>query len=73
MSCTQTLVGLSGSWLRKQYSGKRPGDVGQQLALYESAVCPGGQEGQRHPGLYQEECGQQEQGNDLAPVLSTDE
>ena len=24
------------------------------------AMCPGGQEGQRHPGLYQEWCGQQE-------------
>ena len=24
------------------------------------SVCPGGQEGQRHPGLYQEQCGQQE-------------
>ena len=40
-------------------TGKLPGgkvswDVGQQPAEHEPAVCPGGQEGQRHPGLYQE-------------------
>jgi len=29
--------------------------------------------GQRHPGLYQEWCGQQEQGGDHAPVLGTGE
>ena len=27
------------------------------------AVCPGGQEGQQHPGLYQKQCGQQDQGS----------
>jgi len=32
-----------------------------------------GQEGQGHPGLYQELCGQQEQGGDRAPVLGTGE
>ncbi|RMC22453.1 hypothetical protein DUI87_00767 [Hirundo rustica rustica] len=31
-------------------------------AEHEPAVCPGGQEGQWHPGLDQEWCGQQEQG-----------
>ena len=31
-----------------------------QSAEYEPAVCPGGQEGQWHPGLYQEWCGEQE-------------
>jgi len=36
-------------------------------------VCPGGQEGQRHPGLDQEWCGQQEEGGDCAPVLGTGE
>jgi len=29
-------------------------DLGQQPAEHEPAVCPGGQEAQRHPGLYQE-------------------
>ena len=33
---------------------KGPGVVGQQPAEPEPAVCPGGQEGQRHPGLYQQ-------------------
>ena len=28
--------------------------VGRQLAEHEPAVCPGGQENQQHPGLYQE-------------------
>jgi len=41
-------------------SRKRPWGVGGQPAEHEPAVCPGGQEGQRHPGLYQEKCGQQE-------------
>ncbi|RMC10266.1 hypothetical protein DUI87_13068 [Hirundo rustica rustica] len=40
-------------------------------ADHEPAVCPGGQEGQRHPGLYQEWCGQQEQGGHSSPVLGT--
>ena len=31
-----------------------------QSAEYEPAVCPGGQEGQWHPGLYQERCGEQD-------------
>jgi len=39
---------------------KGPGGVGWQPAEQEPAVCPGGQEGQRHPGLDQEWCGQQE-------------
>ncbi|RMC12500.1 hypothetical protein DUI87_10018 [Hirundo rustica rustica] len=30
-------------------------------AEHEPAVCPGGQEGQWHPGLYQEWCGQEGQ------------
>jgi len=30
------------------------------LVNIEPAVCPGGREGQQHPGLYQEWCGQQE-------------
>ncbi|NXL01855.1 SAPC2 protein, partial [Mesembrinibis cayennensis] len=42
-------------------------------AEHEPAVCPGGQEGQRHPGLCQERCGQQEQGRDRPPVLGTGE
>ncbi|RMC22385.1 hypothetical protein DUI87_00699 [Hirundo rustica rustica] len=39
-------------------------------AEHEPAVCPGGQEGQWHPGLDQEWCGQQEQGGHSSPVLS---
>jgi len=54
-------------------SGEGPRGAGQQLAEQEPAVCPGGQEGQRHPGLDQEWCGQQEQGGDRAPVLDTGE
>jgi len=40
------------------------------LVNIEPAVCPGDQEGQWHPGLYQEWCGQQEQGRDRAPYLA---
>jgi len=57
----------------KLLSGKEPWSVGRQLAEHEPAVCPGGQEGQQHPGLYLEQCGQQEKGSDCAPVLSTGE
>ena len=41
-------------------AGKLPGSVGWQPAEHEPAVCPGGQEGQQHLGLYQEWCGRQE-------------
>jgi len=54
-------------------SGKRSWGVGQQAADQEPVVCPGGQAGQRHPGLDQEWCGQQERGGDRAPVLGTGE
>jgi len=53
--------------------GKRLWGGGRQPAEHEPAVCPGGQEGQRHPGLYQEQCGQQELRGDRAPVLGTGE
>ena len=33
---------------------KGPRDAGRQAAEHEPAVCPGGQEGQRHPGMYRE-------------------
>jgi len=42
---------LGEEWLE---SGKRSCGFGRQPAEREPAVCPGGQEGQWHPGLYQE-------------------
>jgi len=48
--------------------GKGPGGAGQQPAEQEPAVCPGGQEGQRHPGLDQQWGGQREQGRDQSPL-----
>jgi len=44
----------------KMPDGKGPRCTGRQLAEYEPTVCPGGQEGQWHPGLYQEWCGEQD-------------
>ncbi|NXH14483.1 PKD1 protein, partial [Bucco capensis] len=38
---------------------------GAVTAEQEPAVCPGGQEGQGHPGLEQEQCWQQEQGGNV--------
>ena len=35
-------------------SGKGSWDDGRYPAEHEPAVCPRGQEGQQHPGLYQE-------------------
>jgi len=37
----------------KMPGGKEPGEVGRQPAEHEAAVCPGGQEGQRHLNLCQ--------------------
>jgi len=38
----------------------KPLILDRQSAEYEPALCPAGQEGQWHPGLYQEWCGEQE-------------
>jgi len=35
-------------------------------------MCAGSPEGQPHPGLHQEKCGQQGKGGDSAPLLLTD-
>ena len=43
----------------KLLDGKGPWCTDGQSAEYEPAVCPGGQEGQWHSGLYQELCGEQ--------------
>ena len=53
--------------------GKGPWCTVGQSAEYEPAVCPGGQEGQWHPGLYQEWCGDQDQRSHPAPVLGIGE
>jgi len=45
--------------------------VSERLAEREPAVCPGGQGGQWHPGLYQKQPSTQEQGSDHSHVLST--
>jgi len=37
----------------RMYGGKEPGGVGQHSVEHETAVYPGGPEGQRYPGLYQ--------------------
>jgi len=36
---------------------------------HEPAACPGCQEGQWHPGVHQEECGQQVEGGSPPPLL----
>jgi len=50
MQCYRRWGRLAG----KLPSGKGSWGVGQQLAQQEPAVCPGGQESQWHPSLYQE-------------------
>ncbi|GAB0183024.1 hypothetical protein GRJ2_000767700 [Grus japonensis] len=52
-----SVVTGQGAWGRvagETPSRKGPGNIGRHLAKYEPAVCPGGHEGQQHPGLYQE-------------------
>ncbi|PKU32405.1 rna-directed dna polymerase from mobile element jockey-like [Limosa lapponica baueri] len=47
---------LGAEWL--ELPGREgPGGVGGLWAEHDPAVCPGGQEGQQHPGLDQEQCG----------------
>ena len=45
--------------------------AGQQLAEHEPEVCLVGQEGQWHPGLYQEYCSQQDKGGDHPSAVGT--
>ena len=49
-----------GKSLGKLPGRKGPWGAGRQPAERKPAVCPGGHEGQWHPGLDQEWCGQQE-------------
>jgi len=57
----------------KLTDGKGPLCTDGQSAEYEPAVCPGGQEGQWHPDLYQEWCGEQDWRSNPASVLGIDE
>jgi len=45
---------LGEEWLESCPAEKETPQAGQQPAEHEPAMCPGGQEGQRHPGLDQE-------------------
>jgi len=47
-----------GGVAEKLPDGKEPWGTDGKSAEYEPAMCPGGQEGQWHPGLYQEWCGE---------------
>ncbi|GAB0181225.1 hypothetical protein GRJ2_000587800 [Grus japonensis] len=49
--------GLGAEWLESRLVEKDLGGVGRQRAEYEPAACRGGQ---RHAGLYQRQCGQQD-------------
>lgn len=50
---------------------ERPGGAGQNSTDHEPAGCPGSQEDQWQPGLYQKLCSQQNQGGDHPPKFST--
>lgn len=58
---------------RKLHGRKGFRCAGWRLAEHKPIVCPGGQEGQLHPGLYQKYCSQQDQRNYCPPVLSSSE
>ncbi|NXA25211.1 MIPT3 protein, partial [Ibidorhyncha struthersii] len=44
-------------------------DKAEKKDDHEPAMCPGGQEGQWHPGVHQKECGQQVEGGHPPPLL----
>jgi len=52
--------------------GNEPGGAGQHSAEHEPAVCPGGQEGQRHPGCVSNSAASR-QGGDRPAALSPGE
>ena len=56
--CNATGLG-KGGWKAVRGKGCGGGSIDWQPAEHEPAVCPGGQEGQWHPGLYQKWWGQQ--------------
>lgn len=66
--CSATGWGQEGWELPR---GKGPGDAGQQW-VSKRQLCPGGQEGQGHPGWDQKE-GQQDQGRGSSSLLGTGE
>jgi len=70
---TQATIPAWGGVAGKLPDGKGPWCTDGELDEYEPAVCPGGQEGQWHPGLYQEWCSEQDSGSNPAPVLGTGE
>jgi len=49
--------------------GEGPGCPGGRQVDHEPAVCPGYPEGQWHPGVHQEECGQQDEGGSPPSLL----
>ena len=69
----QAILQAWGGEAGKLPDGKGPWCTDGQSAEYEPTVCPGGQEGQWHPVLYQEWCGEQDWGSNPAPVLGTSE
>ncbi|KAJ7415368.1 rna-directed dna polymerase from mobile element jockey-like [Willisornis vidua] len=72
--CQVTTSGSARGWGKsgwKSAGGKGPGGAGQQLDEHEPALCPSGQEDQWHPGLYQQQSGQKDQGSDHFPILGT--
>jgi len=52
----------------EQLCGEGPGCPGGRQVNHEPAVCPGCQESQWHPGMHQEECGQQVEGGSPSPL-----
>ncbi|KAJ7421860.1 hypothetical protein WISP_40689 [Willisornis vidua] len=77
-SCTltTTIPCSSTGWAQNGRTGpgrKGTWGFGLTAAEHELAMCPGGQAGQWHPGLYQDQCGQQDQRNNSFPTLGTGE
>lgn len=69
--CRGNGLGQRKSWLESDPEGKNMDVLADSQMIDNQHLCPDGQEGQCHLGLYKRYCGQQEQDSNWPPLLGT--